>query len=303
MRRFRKKDRSRPLESLFAVKDQPSEEIEYVGRTGLTQSCLDGLLLFLQCDEPIVEAKLITRERSHGFILHTEERKTTVVVRAGFASGYTGEGPAGLAYALSLLEEFNVSVDELEVPQRLFDRFNRGQLTQKDMEDLERMHPVRPSRIYDFIFDHRRIEALVEKHLPLPIPRRLIDARIRDLSADFWKDPNARIMQGFTRLEDAVRTRCSSDEHGAKLFQIAFMGKDSVLTWAGLPQAEQAARADFFRSAYGSFRNPRAHKERHHSPEDLLSEFMTLNHLFRLEASSTIRILDQQSPLEEDSGD
>ena len=51
------------------IKETPSEHIEYVGLFGITQSCIDGLMRYLQFDEPIKEAKLITCASRHGFIL------------------------------------------------------------------------------------------------------------------------------------------------------------------------------------------------------------------------------------------
>lgn len=137
--------------------DEPaSEGIEYVGKAGVTRTCIDGFMRYLQFDEPIREAKLITHDQHHGLILYTEE-------------------------------------------------------------------------------------------------------------------------------------------HGAKLFHTAFMGEGSILHWAQLTNKEQAARADFFKAAYGGFRNPRAHKELDSAPEDLLSEFLTLNQLFRFERAAMEREPNEKS--------
>lgn len=274
-----------------------SETIEYVGKTGITQSCIDGLLRYLQFDEPILEAKVLTNMKQHALLLYTEERRDTIVIRAGFGSGYYGKGSGGFAYSLSLLEEFGIETEEYEVDGRLFQRLNRGQLTHKDLESIDTMRPVRPVRIHDYIYEYRLERSLTERRMPIPIPLKLIDERIRDLVVNFWDDPDSRIHTGFRRLEDAVRQRCELEEYGAKLFQTVFMGKDSILEWKGMSQKEQAARADLFKSTYGSFRNPRAHKELNHSREDLLSEFLTLNQLFRLERDAKERpIIEIQNP-------
>lgn len=272
------------------IEGTSSESIEYVGKFGVTQTCIDGMLRYLQFDEPIKEAKLITNDQRHGFILYTEERRDTIVVRAGFCSGYQGEAPRGLSYALSLLEEFEIEVDEFEVSSRLFQRLNRCQLTDKDLLSIDNLQPVRPAMIYEYMLTYPKEHHTSESCMPIPIPLKLIDERIRDLAIRFWADPDARIQTGFRRLEDAVRSRCQLEEHGAKLFQPAFMGDASHLTWAGLTSKEQAARADLFKAAWGSFRNPRAHKELDHSPEDLLSEFLVLNQLFRLESQAIKRL-------------
>lgn len=269
--------------------DLASESIEYVGNFGITQTCIDGLMRYLQFDAPIKEAKVITCGQQHGFIIFTEERLSTIVIRGGFSSGYPGEGSGGFAYALSILEDFNVDTDEFEVNGRFFTRLNRGQLTYKDLEALDAIRPVRPTRIYDYIYAHSRDRSRVERHMPIPMPLRLIDTSIRDLAIDFWTDPGERILTAFRRLEDAIRKECHSEEHGAKLFTQAFLGNNSVLTWDGLTNSEQAARANLFKDVYGSFRNPRAHRVLDNNPEDLLSEFLTLNQLFRLESEAVIR--------------
>lgn len=264
--------------------------IEYVGKFGITRTCIDGLLRYLQFDEPIKEAKLISHDRRHGFILYTDERRDTIVVRAGFGSGYPGEGSGGLAYVLSILKEFNIDVEEYDVSGSFFKRLNRSQLNNRDLENLDSMRPVtHPTRIYDYIYEYRRERKSSERNMPIPIPLSLIDDRIRDLAIGFWTAPGDRILTGFKRLEDALRTRCQSEEHGAKLFQAAFMGDKSSLEWEDINNKEQAARTDLFKAVYGSFRNPRAHKELDSDPEELLSEFLTLNQLFRLENQAVMR--------------
>ncbi|MDP0500852.1 MAG: TIGR02391 family protein [Verrucomicrobiota bacterium JB022] len=271
------------------INQSASEDIEYVGQFGITQSCIDAILRYLQFDEPIREAKLITHSDHHAFLFYTEEPRSKFVVRAGFASGYYGEGSAGLAYVLSLLEEFEIKTEEYEVGDRLFQQLNRGQLTDKDLESIDSMRPVRPLRIHDYIYEYGRDQTLINRSIPIPIPLGLIDKRIRDLVVNFWTDPDSRINSGFRRIEDAIRQRCNSDEHGAGLFQAAFMGPKSILEWEGVHQKEQAARADLFKSVYGSFRNPRAHKELDYSREELLSEFLLLNQLFRFERDARER--------------
>ncbi|MCC5845914.1 MAG: hypothetical protein JJU05_16830 [Verrucomicrobia bacterium] len=271
-----------------------SEEIEYVGKKGDTQSCIDGLLRYLQFDRPIQETKILTHAQRHAFLIYTTERRDTIIIRAGFGSGYSGEGSCGFAYMLSLLEEYRVETEEYEVSGRLFDRLNRAQLTNKDLEVLDSLRPVRPRRICGYIVDHHRNRRHIEDFMPIPIPLKLIDERIRDLAVSFWSDPDARLHTGFRRLEDALRSRCRNGFHSKPLFSAAFEGEKSVLYWPGIPPGEEMDRVNFFKAAYGSFRNPRAHKELDHLPEDLFSEFLTLNHLFRLESQAVEKASDTQ---------
>lgn len=271
------------------IDSQVSERIEYVGRTGSTQSCIDGLLRYLQIDRAIHVAKVLTFSERHALLLYTKERVDTFIVRAGFGSGYFGEGSKGFSYALSMLEEYSIETEEFEVPARIFDRLNQAKLTDKDLESIGQLPPVRPYRILGYKYDYLGDREYLDRSIPLPIPLRLIDTRIRDLATSFWDDPDARLHNGFRRLEDEVRSRSGLEGHGAKLFQKAFMDPDSPLEWKGLPKGEQAARTELFKATYGSFRNPRAHKEQEHSEEDHLSEFLALNQLFRLEREAVER--------------
>ena len=271
------------------IYDLASEKIEYVGKTGITQCCIDGLLRYLQFDDPIKEAKVISYERNHAFILYTGERQNTIVVRAGFSSGYHGEGTGGFAYVLSMLQEYQIEIDEYDVSKKFFRRLNQSKLSFDDLKHLDTMHAILPVRIHDYIGEYGRDRARFERHLPIPIPLRLIDLRIRDLTIGFWTAPGDRISTGFRRLEDIVRKRCKSDLHGAKLFTRAFLKQDSTLEWEGLSSSEQVGRANLFISVYGSFRNPRAHCELDNEPEDLLSEFLMLNQLYRFEIKAAHR--------------
>ncbi|EJO34973.1 hypothetical protein ACINWCA157_0208 [Acinetobacter radioresistens WC-A-157] len=46
------------------------------------------------------------------------------MIRAGFTSGYLGEGPKGLAKALSLLEKHRIETEEILVSKKLLNRLN-----------------------------------------------------------------------------------------------------------------------------------------------------------------------------------
>jgi len=46
---------------------------------------------------------------------------------------------------------------------------------------------------------------------------------------------------------------------------------------------------NLFTGAFGAHRNPRAHKELTSQNEELLAEFLLLNHLYRLERDTVTR--------------
>lgn len=126
---------------------------------------------------------------------------------------------------------------------------------------------------------------------PRVIPFALIDSRISDLVNPFWERAGDNLMVGYRRLEDTVRKRIHSQEHGAKLFSEAFVGPKSKLTWPELGQAEQSARGNLFVSIFIAYRNPRAHRERRENEDALLQELFLLNQLYVLERESVERVI------------
>lgn len=275
-------------------RDQLHDGLDYVGMHGVTQDCIEAILRTLQYRDVIRSAKLITYQADHAFILETEECYNTIIVRAGFSSGYDGGGPSGLAYILSVFKEFDIDTVEYDVSEKLFNRLNEGLLTFEDVDSFEKLRPTRPVRIYDYMYAYHQKGSTLSEEFPLPMPFRLIDPRLQKLAIDFWTAPGDRIFNGFRLLEETVRTRCEIEEHGAKVFSRAFIGAKSILEWEGLHTGEQTGRGNLFVGAYSAFRNPRAHREFEATEEELLSEFLTLNQLFRLESKATTRVLEEE---------
>ncbi len=268
-----------------------NDSIQYLGVNGISSSCLEGIRRLIQWGDRIVSAKLVTCGHRHGFLL-TINHRDLVVIRSGFASGYPGEGPTGLAHALRLFEIHGVEVDEVEVDSGCMERFNGAALTDQDVTHIESGNPVRPMRIYDYMADRGFEEADPKRmydRFPPVIPYLIIDRRLCDLAITFHRDPDAALLTAFRRLEDTVRVRSGLDEHGGKLFSRAFGGPGAPLKWNGLGhENETIARVNLFVGVYGAFRNPRAHSagDREADPGDLLGQFLLANQLFLLEAEA-----------------
>lgn len=124
---------------------------------------------------------------------------------------------------------------------------------------------------------------------PLVIPFAIVDDRIIDLAINFWEKADERLLTGYRRLEDIVRARIGSLEHGHKLFSQAFMGPSSKLKWKEISEAEQTGRANLFVGAYMAYRNPRAHRELREVSNQQLTEFLLLNQLYGLERDAEPR--------------
>lgn len=107
-----------------------------------------------------------------------------------------------------------------------------------------------------------------------------------DLAISFWEAPDDKLLKGYRRLEDLVRERTQFHEHGVKLFSQVFLGNSPKLTWQTADNTERTGRGNLFTGAYMAHRNPRAHRELKSYQDAQLSEFLLLNHLFRLENES-----------------
>ncbi|TKR33536.1 TIGR02391 family protein [Luteimonas gilva] len=266
--------------------------IEYHGLSGITQACVIAIIRLIQCDAWITGATLLTCGHQHSFLLRLDETDY-IAIKDGFTSGYSGEGPRGLAAALLALHEFGVAVEEVDVSRGILDRLGRSAMTNKDIQIIEESKAIRPTRWYDYIYD---VTDAIEKKssanefFPPLIPFRLIDSRIMDLAIRFQKEPDAAIMTGYRRLEQILASKCGLvGAVGSKLFAKAFQVDGSLLFWEGVDEGEAKGRASLFIGAYSAFRNRRAHAELSHRLEDDIREFLLLNQLYVLEASSAVR--------------
>jgi hypothetical protein len=250
-----------------------------------TSQCLNAVITLVQGGHRITGAAILTAADRHGLLL-TLDSDERVAVKAGFTSGYLGEGPRGLSYVLQLLREHGAEIDEYHVDGALLDRLDQSALWASDLRMIDEAEPVRPMRWFDYVLDAHRAAGRAKtlwSEFPPVVPYAIIDPRLMDLALGFWDDPDARLTDAYRRLEDLVRARTGSDEHGAKLFEKAFRSGPAPLAWPGLLQAEIAARVDLFKSVFGVYRNPRFHRELRDQPDALLSELLLVNQLFRLE--------------------
>ena len=259
--------------------------IQYLGIGGATQECLDAVMRFIQYGDTIKRARILSASNMHGLLLSIGPGDL-VAIKSGFASGYGGEGPHKFSYALQLLGAHGAEIDEYDVGKSMLNRLDHGTMTEEDIEKIEVMRPVRPSRYHDYIDDHDfhkfRDGSLWNEFRPV-VPYAIIDSRIADLAISFWDNPDEKLLKAYRRLEDIVRHRIGSVQSTGKLFSSAFLGQGSKLSWKNIDDGERTARVSLFTGAYGAHRNPRAHKENQGSPDDQLSEFLLLNHLYRLE--------------------
>jgi hypothetical protein len=268
--------------------------IEYHGVPGATRDCLDAVLRLIQYGDVITSVQILTSRgktvNDHCLLL-TYGVGDTILINSGFTSGYSGEGPTGFSYVLSVLEAHGADIVEYEVSPEFIERCEYFSLLQSDLDSLEKAKPIRPTRWYDYVFEEHwdPDKRMLWREFPPVIPFAIIDRRLTDLALTFWKNPNDALLTAYKRLEDILRERISSKAHGTRLLSEAFGKEQSKLTWQELDQSEHAGRAQLFAGAFMAFRNRRAHREIGRDAEGELSEFLLLNQLYRLEKESIER--------------
>jgi hypothetical protein len=259
--------------------------IEYSGVSGGSKDCKDAVEMLLQYGVHFQRAKILTCKNHHCLLLE-DEIGDFIAIKSGFASGYGGEGPTTFSYVLQLLESHGAEIEEFDVDAMTIERLDNSALTLSDLKQLDQSHPVRPIRWHSYVYEddfERGRDGTLWAKFPPVIPFAIIDNRIMDLAISFWKDPDDRLLKAYRRLEDLVRERTGVQEHGTRLFSQVFTGNNPKLTWKNIDDAEKIGRATLFTGAYMAHRNPRAHRELKSYQDAQLSEFLLLNHLFRLE--------------------
>lgn len=279
--------------SSYRVNLSYGASIQYVGLSGCTHDCIAAIERILIYHNNIERISLFTLEGHHCLCIHLPG-EDMVFVRDGFGSGYIGGGSSGLSYILSLFESRKIEIDEFEITANLFCNIVNARLDEKDVNTIGSLKPVRPRRWYDYIFDRHEEQSDSGKlwqNLGHYIPLSIIDSRIVDLALTFWEAPSDRLSKGYRRLEDIVRDKTGLLEDSSNLFSKSFLDKESALVWQGLRPGEQKGRAQLFIGLFMAHRNPRSHRELENMESfgEALSEFMLLNHLYRLESESTLR--------------
>jgi hypothetical protein len=268
--------------------------IQYVGLAGITEECKQAVMRLIQYGDRITLARILSSpadkygSRHHGLLLTIDDGEV-IAVKAGFSSGYLGEGPRGLSFIIQLLKFHNIEIKEYDVSQDIIDRIELPSLTSGDLDKIDAVKPVWPIRLWDYISDRDENKAdngTLWQEFPPVIPLAIIDNRITDLTLNFFQNADSNLVTGYRRLEDTVRKRTGIKEHGVKLFSEAFLGDKAKLGWKDTVKAERDGRAQLFVGTYMAYRNPRAHKELEHNSSGQLMEFLLLNHLFVLEKSA-----------------
>ncbi|MBF7695870.1 TIGR02391 family protein [Acinetobacter rathckeae] len=259
--------------------------IDYLAQAGVTETCLYSLCNLIQTNVDFTDARLLTSEQAHAFIFKDQFGRY-YIIRSGFASGYSGEAPKGLAKALAILRRHQIDIEEVLVPSKLINKLNKSLLTDQDIDFIFRQKIVRPIRLHDYIypFEGEVNQVLKQKrYYPLELPYSIIDDRIFDLALLFKQDPDSALSKAYKRLEDIIRQRTNLNESNKRLFEQVFQGKNAILTWDVPDHSEIQGRIELFKGTYMAFRNARAHREKKENLVHQYREFLLINELYLLE--------------------
>jgi hypothetical protein len=265
--------------------------VEYWGNQGITQTCLMSLCNLIQTHSDLTYALLLTNEQTHAFIIK-DGNESFYVIRSGFTSGYMGEGPRGLATALTLLKRHQIETEEILVSSKILRKTNNSTLNDSEIELLFKQEIIRPIRLHDYIYPFTKevSETLKRKrYYPLELPYSILDDRIFDLALLFKHDPDSALLKAYKRLEDIIRDRTDLTEHSSKLFSQSFQGDNALLTWNVPDIGEIKGRTNLFTGTYMAFRNARAHRESTENYAQMFREFLLVNELYLLEGEAIER--------------
>ena len=162
-----------------------SVDVETVGISGNSQDCLDAIATALQFGPRVLSATLVTDSKredraphlhAHLFLLATEnpDYPRFVIVRSGFTSGYSGEGPSATSAAILLLDSVGIGLDSREVEKGVFERIDAGDVSYEKLRALRDDPSRRGSSPYDYVLErdllishqHREWERWVEVRIP-----------------------------------------------------------------------------------------------------------------------------------------
>lgn len=263
--------------------------IQYMGLNGITSSCLSAITCLINGGKHLKKAHLISHNSKHAFLIITAHDEI-IAIKSGFSSGYSGEGPRGLAIALALLNRHKVEIEECRVDSLLMERLDYSCLLQRDVKLIQKQDAIRPSKWHDYAYDQEidpyDSNKRISRYYPSTIPFSIIDERIMDLAVDFHGNEDASIISAYRRLEDVVRKRTSLPGESTKLFSKAFLADDRPLSWDVPDEGEAKGRANLFNATYMAFRNARVHREKNCELEAELREFLLVNELYKLEAEA-----------------
>lgn len=204
-----------------------------------------------------------TGHGDHALLIDTEDG--AFVVRGGLASGYNGEGARALASAVRLLVDRECFPSDAVVRRDILLRARHCALTPNDLYEIRSGGDVRMGRHFTYYLDAPYFrEATTWAYGRPTLPLSLLHPSLRRVAQAFFENPDQVLRDVARDLEERVRSQLPPGEDGKRkrdnIWEAAFLTPRSPLVWPDLDRAETLARVSLFNGAFGTIRNPRAHR-------------------------------------------
>jgi hypothetical protein len=270
-----------------ARREHSALPIQYLGRVGTTQPCVETMVTILTSPYRCREITVVFQEKQPGedsyavcFVVWDWLGCEITIVPDGFGT-HAGTGGWGLALVLSLIQFYQIPIKEKCVEARQFERIVSGHPTARDRQQLHQADYGTPSwRFYEGDFGSELWAQVAYENAHFPY--WLIEPELLNDVKDIERNPNLAVFQAARRLEMVM---CSLGPYDARLTGEPLvneaMGTGRPFEPHGATSNERLAWANLFRGAIGAIRNPHAHRDQQLKLEDAIGQILTVNTLLR----------------------
>ncbi len=271
-------------------------QFQYLGMSGDTFSCLEAIITTLRSPKPPSHYTVVIADWSRRIEDHTKVLfiawdwigTQVTIIPDGFGT-HAGTGGWGLSMALALIQSSGQRIEEVIVPQVVFERIVKGKPTQKDISILgarqsgsswwevfvrtEHEKGIKDGTVWGM----SRISNMTES-----LPKWGLSSDTFVVSRTFDVDPKGAVTSVLTKLEDTVRrlSGASRGSVGVKLMGDAF-GKEGKLRFKREVEDEADGWASLFRGIFSAVRNPLSHHESPLSKDEAVRYILICDLLFR----------------------
>ncbi len=268
-------------------KERPALPIQYLGRSGTTQPCVEAMVTILTSPYRCREITVVFQEKQPGedsyavcFVVWDWLSCEITIVPDGFGT-HAGTGGWGLAVVLSLIQFYQIPLKEKWVEARQFERIANGHPTARDREQLHQADHGTPSWPF-YVGDFGSRLWAQAGYETTQFPYWLIEPELLGDVKDIERNPGSAVFQAARRLEMLVRALgpYPAELVGQALVNQA-MGEGRPFEPQGATASERQAWAHLFRGVMGAIRNPEGHRDQQLKLEDAIGQILTVNMLLR----------------------
>lgn len=270
-----------------ARREHSALPIQYLGRAGATQPCVEAMVTILTSPYRCREITVVFQEKQPGedshavcFVVWDWLGCDITIVPNGFGT-HAGTGGWGLAVVLSLIQFYQIPLTEKWVEARQFKRIACGHPTARDREQLHQADHCAASWPFHVGSFGSRLWTQID-YETTQFPYWLIEPELLGDVKDIERNPGGAVFQAARRLEIILREIGAYPANlvGQRLLDQA-MGESGSLRPLGATTGEREAWVHLFRGTVGAIRNPEGHRDQQLSLEDAIGQVLTVNMLLR----------------------